>query len=87
MFIFCYCISNYNKYVILLCFICNHHKILLISKLSHKLLCDILSTIFRCIQVKILPSKSFDLPHTAKIEMQSYIWGQPIVVREIATLI
>ena len=40
-FICCYCTSIYNKYIILLFFICNHHKTLLISQVSYKFLCDI----------------------------------------------
>ena len=40
-FISCYCTSIYKKYVILLCFICNNHKTLLISQISNEFLCDI----------------------------------------------
>ena len=33
MFTSCYCTFNNNKYIIFLCFICNHHKTLLISQI------------------------------------------------------
>ena len=37
-FIFWYCNSIYNKFIILLCFICNHNKTLLISQILNKFL-------------------------------------------------
>ena len=40
-FIWLYCTLVYNKYVILLGFICNHHQTLLISKKLNQFLCDI----------------------------------------------
>ena len=40
-FICCYCTSIYNKYVVLLCIICNHHKTFLISEILNQFLCNI----------------------------------------------
>ena len=42
IFICSYCTFIYNKYFILLCFIINIHKILLITQISDQLLCEIL---------------------------------------------
>ena len=39
MFISCYCTSIYKKYVMLLGFICNHHKTQLISQIIITTLC------------------------------------------------
>ena len=44
-FICWYCTLVWNKYIILLCFICNHHKTLLISQISNKFLRVILKHI------------------------------------------
>ena len=75
----CYFTLNYNKNVILSCFICNHHKTLLISQIiitkhflsqkfqinSFLMFSDI---IFCCRQLNLPPSKDFDLPDAANIE-------------------
>ena len=77
-FIGFYCTSIYKKYVILLCFIFNHHKTFLISKiiitklcLSHKFQINSFlvfsKAIFCCIKLNQPPSKSFDYPDAENI--------------------
>ena len=39
--ILCYCSSIYKKYIIVSCFICNHHRTLIISKNLNQVLHDI----------------------------------------------
>ena len=68
MFISCYCTSIYKIYIILLCFICNHHWNFLISQIPNKLLCDIFKHIFWCRQVNLLRSKGFDRTRTENIK-------------------
>ena len=41
-FIWSYCIFIYNEYVILLCYVINHHNSLVITQISNQLICDIL---------------------------------------------
>ena len=43
-FIYSYCTFIYNEYVILLCFVINNLKTLLISHISNQFLCDIFVT-------------------------------------------
>ena len=40
-FICCCCTLIYKVHLILLCFICNHHKTMLISELLNEFLCDL----------------------------------------------
>ena len=76
-FIGFYCTSICKKCIILLCFILNHHKTLLISQiiitkicLSHKFRINSFpvfsKAIFGCRQVNQPPTNSFDHPYTAK---------------------
>ena len=73
------CTLLYNKYIILLCSICNHHKPLLISqviitKFAHLEniesipLCCFQIQFFCCRQLNLPPSKSFDFPYAPYIE-------------------
>ena len=79
MFISCYCTSIYNKYVILIFFISNLHKAMLISQmiitkpfLYHKFRINSFvtfsNTIVCCRQLNLPNSKSFDCPYAANIE-------------------
>ena len=45
-FILCYCTSSYKISIIELCFICNHHKTLLISQILNQLFCDFQTQFF-----------------------------------------
>ena len=65
-FIFCYCTSIYKKYVILLCFICDNHRTLLISKLLNQFPCDIFKDNFLLQTSKSTKSQKRLLPTHSK---------------------
>ena len=83
-FISCYCTFIYTEYVILLFFVINHHKTLLISQIPNKFLSDIFkgqcllqttrSTTYQNLRFP-RQSKIERLPHRANIERQRYIGG------------
>ena len=86
-FICSHCIFIYDKYVILLCFVINHHKDPLISNFCINLFVIFCNKMFCCRKVHIRPPKSFDHQQKGSIERRGYIRGRLIVVRKIVTLI
>ena len=87
MFICSDCAFIYKKYVILLCFIINHHQNLLNSKNCINFFVIFCNTMFCYIKVHLWSPKIFDHRQKAKFERWGSIRGRPTVVRDIVTLV
>ena len=74
-FIFFYCTLVYNKYVILLCSICNHHKTLLTSQILNQFLSYIFKHNFLMQTSKSTTSQKLWLPTHSKHWNTEPYWG------------
>ena len=76
-FVFCYHTSIYNKYVILLCFICNHQKNLHISWISKQFFCDIFEHKFLVVDKHI-----YNIPKASITDTQQTLKDGALAVSE-----
>ena len=74
-FILCYCNLIYNRNVILLCLICNHHITLLFPQILNKFLCEFFQTLFFASDKQIHNLPEASITPTQKTIQDGYLSG------------